>query len=163
MCNSKAKDALLSLQGWRQLTSSPLQLFAACNLPWLDTNFNVAPRATLNSGMHPGTTCMPPTRCRKHAWRTCWCYSRVAQTCCALHDNFDAIPDACCSIVYLCQQHPRQCIAVGWLAEPQVKGMHVWPVLRCTMFTADATNLLGLLLLTLQNSIHLNLAPGHLL
>jgi len=36
--------------GWHWLTADTIQLFAACNLPQLDMNFNFAPNATLNSG-----------------------------------------------------------------------------------------------------------------
>lgn len=36
---------------WRKLVSAPIQFFAACNIPWLDTNFHVAPLALLNDGM----------------------------------------------------------------------------------------------------------------
>lgn len=37
-------------QGWEEVNGEALQLFAACNLPWLDTSFNLAPKADLNSG-----------------------------------------------------------------------------------------------------------------
>lgn len=38
------------LQGWEDVSSSELQICAACNLPWLDTTFKLAPQAQLNSG-----------------------------------------------------------------------------------------------------------------
>lgn len=37
-------------EGWEDLSSDNLQLCAACNLPWLDTTFKLAPQAQLNSG-----------------------------------------------------------------------------------------------------------------
>ncbi|KAK2077169.1 hypothetical protein QBZ16_004803 [Prototheca wickerhamii] len=35
---------------WERLISGPIQFFAACNIPWLDTNFHVAPLTKLNDG-----------------------------------------------------------------------------------------------------------------
>lgn len=37
-------------QGWRQHPNTTVQLFAACNLPFLDMSYNLAPRAGLSSG-----------------------------------------------------------------------------------------------------------------
>ena len=44
---------LTGLQGWEDVSSDNLQICAACNLPWLDTTFRLAPEAQLNSGMPP--------------------------------------------------------------------------------------------------------------
>ena len=43
------RDTLFS-QGWRKLEEETLQLFAACNLPFLDMTYNLAPRAGLHTG-----------------------------------------------------------------------------------------------------------------
>lgn len=37
-------------QGWQQHRGAEVQLFAACNLPYLDLTYNLAPRAGLNTG-----------------------------------------------------------------------------------------------------------------
>lgn len=38
------------LQRWRTLGPEKVALFAACNLPWLDFKFELAPKAGLNTG-----------------------------------------------------------------------------------------------------------------
>ena len=40
--------------GWQRLPGSEVQLWAACNLPWLDMNFNLAPEAGLHTGAWGG-------------------------------------------------------------------------------------------------------------
>ena len=38
------------VQGWENIDGAALQLCAACNLPWLDTSFQLAPDAEMDSG-----------------------------------------------------------------------------------------------------------------
>ena len=38
------------MQGWEEVDGRQLQVCAACNLPWLDTSFKLAPEADLDSG-----------------------------------------------------------------------------------------------------------------
>ena len=38
------------MQGWEELDGRALQVCAACNLAWLDTTFQLAPEAGLESG-----------------------------------------------------------------------------------------------------------------
>ena len=38
------------VQGWENIDGAALQLCAACNLPWLDTSFQLAPDAKMDSG-----------------------------------------------------------------------------------------------------------------
>ena len=38
------------MQGWKELDGRALQVCAACNLAWLDTTFQLAPEAGLESG-----------------------------------------------------------------------------------------------------------------
>ena len=39
------------VQGWEDVDGAALQLCAACNLPWLDTSFQLAPDAEMDSGI----------------------------------------------------------------------------------------------------------------
>ena len=38
------------MQGWEEVDGRSLQVCAACNLAWLDTTFQLAPEASLDSG-----------------------------------------------------------------------------------------------------------------
>lgn len=38
------------MQGWEEVDGRALQVCAACNLAWLDTSFQLAPEAGLESG-----------------------------------------------------------------------------------------------------------------
>ena len=38
------------VQGWEEVNGEALQICAACNLPWLDTSFQLAPGAQMDSG-----------------------------------------------------------------------------------------------------------------
>jgi len=40
------------VQGWEDVDGAALQLCAACNMPWLDTSFQLAPDAEMDSGMY---------------------------------------------------------------------------------------------------------------
>lgn len=41
------------MQGWEEVDGTALQVCAACNLAWLDTTFQLAPEAGLESGNSP--------------------------------------------------------------------------------------------------------------
>ena len=43
-------EGVWSVQGWEEINGKELQVCAACNLPWLDTSFQLAPEADLDSG-----------------------------------------------------------------------------------------------------------------
>ncbi len=45
-------SCVLVVQGWENIDGAALQLCAACNLPWLDTSFQLAPDAEMDSGMY---------------------------------------------------------------------------------------------------------------
>ena len=53
-CNGAAESGPVilcpCLQRWRTLGPEKVALFAACNLPWLDFKFELAPKAGLNTG-----------------------------------------------------------------------------------------------------------------
>ena len=53
MKRSAEKD--VDMQGWEEVDGRALQVCAACNLAWLDTTFQLAPEAGLDSGI----SCIP--------------------------------------------------------------------------------------------------------
>jgi sphingosine kinase len=46
----KNRTELPQHHDWQWMPETSIQLLALCNLPWLDTNFNLAPAARLNNG-----------------------------------------------------------------------------------------------------------------
>ncbi|KAK9805531.1 hypothetical protein WJX72_003548 [[Myrmecia] bisecta] len=48
--NAHSVEEVSRAQGWRGLGADRVQLFAACNLPFLDLHFKIAPEAGLNTG-----------------------------------------------------------------------------------------------------------------
>ncbi len=44
-------------QSWRTLGPEKVALFAACNLPWLDFRFELAPKAGFDTGAEHVWTC----------------------------------------------------------------------------------------------------------
>ena len=48
---ASAHSCVWWVQRWENVDGAALQLCAACNLPWLDTSFQLAPDAEMDSGM----------------------------------------------------------------------------------------------------------------
>jgi hypothetical protein len=56
ICRSTPRASTPSLfvswQGWKSLGEVPVQLFAACNVPYLSTDHKLAPEAEISNGAH---------------------------------------------------------------------------------------------------------------
>ena len=50
LAKQNAEKGVGSMQGWEEVDGTALQVCAACNLAWLDTTFQLAPEAGLESG-----------------------------------------------------------------------------------------------------------------
>lgn len=48
--NQNSVKGVSGMQGWEEVDGRALQVCAACNLAWLDTSFQLAPEANLESG-----------------------------------------------------------------------------------------------------------------
>lgn len=60
--NPITEEAIGGMQGWEEVDGRALQVCAACNLAWLDTSFQLAPEANLDSGNSFGYNDCSPTR-----------------------------------------------------------------------------------------------------
>ena len=88
------------LQGWEEVKGEALQICAACNLPWLDTSFQLAPQAEMDSGQSaPPNPPPPPPTVVLLSTQPEWIFDNLQAVCCCLRrlaESSRGLQAVCC-------------------------------------------------------------------